>query len=63
MAGEGFQIVKAQNGQYFWRLRAGNGQIIGNAAETYTSKQHAINMADQVRKLSPATPIHDATGE
>ena len=63
MAGEYFEIVKATNRQYFWRLRSANHRIIGNAADTYINKQHAIDMAHVVRSLSVRTPIYDRTGE
>jgi uncharacterized protein YegP (UPF0339 family) len=63
MAGEYFEIDKADNGQYYWRLRAANHERIGWSGETYVRKQHAINMADQVRKLAADTKIYDVTGE
>jgi uncharacterized protein YegP (UPF0339 family) len=64
MAGEYFRIRKSdQNGQYWWQLLDSNGKQIGWPGETYWSKQHAINMAAQVRDLSSATPIYDSTGE
>jgi uncharacterized protein YegP (UPF0339 family) len=64
MGGEYFEIRKSdQNYQYWWRLIDSNGKQIGTAGETYVNKQHAINMAGQVRALSNQTPIYDRTGE
>jgi uncharacterized protein YegP (UPF0339 family) len=63
MGNEYFEIHKNDKGEYWWRLRAGNHEIIGTSAETYVNKQHAINMAGQVRSLSSSTPIYDKTGE
>jgi uncharacterized protein YegP (UPF0339 family) len=63
MAGEHFEIRKNSSGEYWWRLVASNGERIGWSGETYKSKQHTIRMAEQVRALSPSTPINDETGE
>jgi uncharacterized protein YegP (UPF0339 family) len=64
MAGEYFEIRKSdQNRQYWWRLIDSNHRQIGTSGETYVNKQHAINMADQVRSLASTTPIYDKTGE
>jgi uncharacterized protein YegP (UPF0339 family) len=66
MAGEFFRIQKSDTNQaqpYWWQLIDSNGKQIGWSGETYTSKQHAINMAGQVRALATTTPIYDSTGE
>jgi uncharacterized protein YegP (UPF0339 family) len=63
MAGEYFSIRKNNDGEYWWRLIDTNGKQIGWSGETYVHKQHAINMAGQVRALPVTTPIRDDTGE
>lgn len=35
-----FEVVQAQNGAYYWRLKAANGEILC-VAETYSSQQAA----------------------
>ena len=52
MAGK-FEIDKASNGQYIFRLKAGNGEII-LASEQYTTKSACENRIHSVRKNSTA---------
>ena len=51
MAGK-FEIDKASNGQYIFRLKAGNGEII-LSSEQYTSKGACENGVDSVKKNAP----------
>ncbi len=46
-----FEIDKASNDQFIFRLKAGNGEII-LASEQYTSKSACENGIDSVRKNS-----------
>jgi uncharacterized protein YegP (UPF0339 family) len=64
MAGESFEIHKSgRKNQYWWRIVDSNKRQFGWSGETYVNKQHTINMADQVRRLPPDTPIRDYTGD
>lgn len=37
------QLTKGEDGQYRWRRRAGNSQIISNSAESYTTRVNMLN--------------------
>jgi uncharacterized protein len=51
MAGT-FEIKKAKDGEFFFHLKAGNGQII-LASELYTEKASAENGIASVKKNAP----------
>lgn len=52
MAQPKFQIFIGANNQYYFRLRAGNSEIV-LSSEGYTSKQGCTNGIESVRKNSP----------
>ncbi len=39
-----YEIFRGLNGEWFWRLRAKNGEIIGGGGESYTRK-HDVKRA------------------
>jgi len=43
-------VYKDGHKEWRWRLVAENGQVIGDSAEGYFNKSHAVEMA---RKVSP----------
>lgn len=45
-----FQIYKDKSGQFRYRLRAGNGEIVLTSGEGYTTKQGAQNGIESVQK-------------
>lgn len=47
-----FQIFKGRDAQFYFRLKAPNGEIIGNS-EGYVSKQGALNGISSVRTNAP----------
>lgn len=47
-----FELFKGTNGQYYFRLKAPNGEIIGHS-EGYISKQSAENGIASVRANAP----------
>lgn len=53
-----FEIFKGSNGQYYFRLKAENGEIIAQS-EGYTSKQGAQNGIAAVRRCAPAAQTVD----
>lgn len=61
MAAE-FEIKKNPNGQYWWRLQGNNNEILC-ASETYPTKAAAKNGAEAAKRVAPAAPISDRTGE
>lgn len=55
-----FVIDKASNGQYYFVLKAANGQVIATS-ETYVSKQSCDNGIESVRKNAPTASRIDLT--
>ena len=59
MAGT-FELYKDAQGEFRFRLKAGNGEIIA-ASEGYESKAGALNGIDSVRDNAPAASLDDLT--
>jgi hypothetical protein len=55
-----FEIYKNRKGEFRWRLRADNNQIIASG-EGYTSKAGCKNGIESVRKNAPKAKIEDQT--
>lgn len=53
-----FEIKKAKNGQFFFHLKASNGEII-LASETYKNKRSARNGIASVQKNAPEAARYD----
>lgn len=49
-----------QNSQWYFNLKAGNGEII-LASQGYASKQGALTGAGAVKKYAPDAPVFDLT--
>lgn len=56
-----FQLYKDQSGEYRWRLRADNNEIIANSGEGYTQKSDCKHGIQLVKKLAPDAEIQDQT--
>jgi uncharacterized protein len=55
-----FELYKSSNGEFRWRLKSGNGQIIATS-EGYTSKSGAQNGIDAVKRDAAAATTDDQT--
>lgn len=55
-----FEMYKDSNGQFRWRLKAGNGEIIASG-EAYTSKTNCQNAVGLVMDTTRNTPFYDLT--
>lgn len=55
MAGK-FELYTDKKGEYRFRLKAGNGQVIA-IGEGYTTKAAALNGIDSIRKNAPDAPV------
>ena len=53
-----FEIEKAKDGQFYFRLKAGNGQVI-LASEMYQAKASAVNGIESVKKSAPLSERYD----
>ena len=56
-----FEIHK-RNGQYWWRLKGSNGEILCHS-EMYTTKQSAQNGISAAKRAAPDAGVSDKTGE
>ena len=51
-----FEIYRDRAGEYRWRLKAGNGEIVA-VSEGYTTKYSAQRSAENVRAIAPTASI------
>ena len=56
-----FELYEDKAGEYRWRLRHENGNIIADSGEGYTSKANAENGIESVMENAPDAPIEDQT--
>ena len=55
-----FELYTSSNGEYRWRLKSANGQIIATSGEGYTSKSSAQNGINAVKQDAPNADIDEA---
>jgi len=55
-----FEILRANAGGYFWRLKGANGETLCHS-EVYTSKQSAQAGVDAAKRVAPLAQVHDRT--
>ncbi len=55
-----FEILRANAGGYFWRLKSTNGETLCHS-EVYTSKQAAQAGVGAVQRIAPFVQVHDRT--
>jgi uncharacterized protein len=58
-----FQIYKDRKGEYRWRLRARNGEIIADSNEGYSRKASCKHGIDLVREQAAGAAVEDQTEE
>lgn len=46
-----FQIELAKNGQFYWRLRGRNGQIVATSHESFTRRRDAVRAVNRIEDL------------
>ena len=51
-----FEVYKGKGGEFRFRLKAGNGEIIATG-EGYSSKQACLNGIESVKKNAPDAPV------
>jgi uncharacterized protein YegP (UPF0339 family) len=54
-----FEVYKDKAGEFRWRLRALNSQIIATSGEGYTEKRSCMSAIDSVKKAAPDAPIKE----
>ncbi|MFI6827361.1 YegP family protein [Kribbella sp. NPDC050241] len=60
MAGK-FELYKDKSGEFRFRLKAGNGEVIATSSESYSSKAAALNGIESIQKSAPEAKIDDQT--
>jgi len=61
MAGK-FEVRKRKDGQFYFNLKAGNGEIICTS-EAYRQKASAMKGIESVRRNAPEAKVADVTDE
>ena len=61
MNGYKFEIRDASGGQYYWRFRAPNGEVMCHS-ENYTTKAAAQNAVASVKRNAADASVVDLTG-
>ncbi|GAB3600077.1 YegP family protein [Microbacterium tumbae] len=61
MAGK-FELYTDKSGEYRFRLKAGNGEIIALASEGYSSKAGALNGIDSIRRNAADAEVVEVEG-
>jgi len=55
-----FQIFQSdKNKEWYWHLRANNGQIIATGGEGYKNKSDCEHGIELVKELAPGAPVEE----
>ena len=57
LTGEGWAQAGAAKGEWRFRLKAGNGEVIALASEGYSSKSAAQNGIDSIKRTAPDAQV------
>jgi uncharacterized protein len=60
MAGK-FELYQDKSGEYRFRLKAGNGEIIATSSESYKTKASALNGIDSIKQNAAEANVDDQT--
>lgn len=52
-----FEVYKAKNNDWYWRLIASNGRTIADSGEGYTSEYNAVRAAKRTKEVAPSAPV------
>jgi uncharacterized protein YegP (UPF0339 family) len=61
--GAEFQVLKDQDGRYYWRLQAANHKIIAWSGQAYDSKYWCVQDVNWLRANAHLIMAYDYTGE
>jgi uncharacterized protein YegP (UPF0339 family) len=56
-----FELFKDKKGEFRWRLKADNNQIIADSAEGYKQKASCKHGIDLVKQLAKKAKVEDET--
>lgn len=54
-----FEVYKDARGEYRWRLKSANGQVIATGGEGYTSKSGAENGIQAIKRDAPGASVNE----
>jgi uncharacterized protein YegP (UPF0339 family) len=54
-----FEVYKDRAGEFRWRLRATNSQIIANSGEGYKEKRSCLSAIESVKRDAPLAPVRE----
>jgi len=54
-----FEVYKDKSGEYRWRLRATNTQILAMAAQGYSDKRSCLNAIESVKRDVASAPVKE----
>ena len=54
-----FELYKDKRGEFRWRLRHQNGNVIADSGESYTTKAAALNGIKSVKENAPEAPVEE----
>ncbi|WP_427886279.1 YegP family protein [Kribbella sp. GL6] len=60
MAGK-FELYKDKSGEFRFRLKAGNGEVIATSSESYKTKASALNGIDSIKRNAAEANVDDQT--
>ena len=60
MAGK-FELYKDKSGEFRFRLKAGNGEVIATSSESYSSKAGAMNGIESIKRHAVDANVDDQT--
>jgi uncharacterized protein YegP (UPF0339 family) len=55
-----FEVYKDKGGDYRWRLRAKNSNIIATSGQGYTEKRSVMDAIESVKRDVPKAPVKEA---
>jgi hypothetical protein len=53
-----FEVYESRDGNFRWRLKAGNGEIVA-ISEGYTTRYSAKRSAERVKVIAPEAEVSD----
>jgi len=56
-----FELYKDKSGEFRFRLKAGNGEVIATSSESYSSKAAAMNGIESIKKNAAEANVDDQT--
>ena len=56
-----FEVYKDKAGEFRWRLRAQNSQILATSGDGYAAKADCLHAVESVKKYAANAPVQDTT--